>query len=414
MTWVNTANYVPIDHDRFWAPDTVAQLAAGPVTGTAAFQSAGGAYGVSFWQESSLRGMVAETAAYKGDWTYEGFIYIFGLAVNHCLFAAGGWAGAVEANNSTAEVLVKATGKLSTYWEKGVNVPVPPAADSTGVLAINTWYHVGVVVDQTAKTIAYYINGALSSSTTFAFNPTGGDSATPFELRTSFGGYVSHINSNNHKTGCATFSTTKRDATWMAASYTHLTSDGILPTDSNTWCKTTPILLSELEDDVNTASDAYEGAYADGYAAGYTAGYADGEAAHAGDYDDGYADGYAAGYDDGLADGIGSLDSVDPVITVISLPATSKDPLVLDISDDEGLTTYTLSCLEHEGSPRQVIYDPIDGFIHPFVSRSTISGDGSEATPYRFTVYKQGGWPTGTSINVRARAVDTGGNMEIG
>lgn len=249
MTWVNGANYIPKDLMRFWEPDGVTTLDTGPVVGVAAFRSILTiAHGVNFWQFNSAHGEAAEIAAYKGDWTYEGFVYMYSLAANHCLFTAGGWAGLVtEIGNVTAQVVVLSSGKITTFWERDASVAVSPSADSIGGLAAGSWYHVGVVKDSVAQTLAYYINGTASGTATYGFNPTGGDSTVAFDLRTGFGAYVANINNNNHKTACATFSTTKRNAAWMTASHARLAIDGALPTDASTWINVPPIYLADIE-----------------------------------------------------------------------------------------------------------------------------------------------------------------------
>lgn len=250
MTWVNGANYVPADPLRHWNMDVIGTLVDGPVAGTAAFRSVApsGPYGISFWQTESSHGNLVEAAAYKGDWTWEGFVYLVGTAT-HILFSAGGWEGMpIEEANVTALIYVNSSNRLSVHWEYGASIPQSPSATSNTNIPTGQWVHLGVVKDSVAKTIAYYLNGAASGTATYVNNPTGGDSATHGVCRTAIGGYVNFGHTSNCRTSASTFSTTKRDATWMAASYAHLSTDGILPTDEHTWINANAILLSEIED----------------------------------------------------------------------------------------------------------------------------------------------------------------------
>lgn len=119
-----------------------------------------------------------------------------------------------------------------------------------------------------------------------------------------------------------------------------------------------------------------------------------------------YADGVASG-------GGGGGDATAPVITVTSTPTKDTDPFVISVYDNLGLfRLYQLTCRDGTGSPRLVVYDPGDGgFIHPFNGLSTLTGAGTSGSPYIFTVYRRGRWPTGIEINFFVRAIDTSGNQ---
>lgn len=108
---------------------------------------------------------------------------------------------------------------------------------------------------------------------------------------------------------------------------------------------------------------------------------------------------------------MGSASSSAPVITVTSSPPQNDDPIVIEMSDDAGLSKYILTCQDREDGPRYVVYDPDAGFIHPFGGRSTRTGGGTTGNPYIFTVYKRGRWPTGIQPSFRAFAVDTHGQL---
>lgn len=108
-------------------------------------------------------------------------------------------------------------------------------------------------------------------------------------------------------------------------------------------------------------------------------------------------------------------ETTDPTITVVSTPVTSLDPLVINIYDASGLSLYHITCKDRSDGERLSIYDPSDGtgnngFVHPFNGRSTLTGTGTQADPYVFTIYRRGRWPTGLDLDIKARAVDTKGN----
>lgn len=118
---------------------------------------------------------------------------------------------------------------------------------------------------------------------------------------------------------------------------------------------------------------------------------------------------YSQGFKDGSDYG---GDSVDPTVSIIALPVVNTDPLVVQIYDNEGLTHYQVTCQERQDGERYVVYDPEFGFAHPYSGRSSVSGSGTEADPYVFTIYRRGRWPTGVEIDIRVRAVDTSGNVD--
>jgi hypothetical protein len=60
--------------------------------------------------------------------------------------------------------------------------------------------------------------------------------------------------------------------------------------------------------------------------------------------------------------------------------------------------------------PGALVHDG-SAFWPGYTLRSTRTGDGVLSTPYVFTVYRAGGWPTGTAIDFYVRAVDTLGNQ---
>lgn len=111
----------------------------------------------------------------------------------------------------------------------------------------------------------------------------------------------------------------------------------------------------------------------------------------------------------------GGGDITDPTILTISQPVLSTDPLIVSVGDLSGLAMYEVTCRDRADGARLVVYSPLDGagnagFLYPFAGRSTVTGSGTIASPYIFTIYRQGRWPTGISLDVRVQAVDTKGN----
>ncbi len=105
------------------------------------------------------------------------------------------------------------------------------------------------------------------------------------------------------------------------------------------------------------------------------------------------------------------VDGTGPVITIVSLPELNTDPVVVSVYDAASeFSLYQLTCKDRSDSPKQVVYHPTDGFEHPFGGRSTISGAGTFADPYIFTIYRRGRWPTGVELDFKAIAVDAAGN----
>lgn len=83
--------------------------------------------------------------------------------------------GETEATNSLYEFRWDTTGKLIVGWEYGGGTNV--AVTTTGIyLKPKSWVHYGVVRDTTAKTVKFFINGALVETVAYSDNPTGGTS----------------------------------------------------------------------------------------------------------------------------------------------------------------------------------------------------------------------------------------------
>ncbi len=116
------------------------------------------------------------------------------------------------------------------------------------------------------------------------------------------------------------------------------------------------------------------------------------------------------GYHGSGSGGGGGIDVTPPIVTIVSLPEVSTDPLVVSISDESGFSFYTISCLDKPDGSRLMMYTPTDGFIHPFAGNSTVTGAGTLGNPYIFTIYRRGRWPTGVDLDVVATAIDVGGN----
>lgn len=94
------------------------------------------------------------------------------------------------------------------------------------------------------------------------------------------------------------------------------------------------------------------------------------------------------------------------VVTVTSAPATRLDPLIVEVYDEDGLGHYELVADTFETSPRYVIFDSDENkFFHPYGGKSTVTGAGTLADPYIFTLHYRGGWPTDVEIQVDVRKV---------
>lgn len=111
----------------------------------------------------------------------------------------------------------------------------------------------------------------------------------------------------------------------------------------------------------------------------------------------------------------GGTDITDPSILTISQPLTPSDPLIVSVGDSSGLSMYQVTCKDRSDGARLTVYSPVDGtgnagFVHPFGGKSTVTGSGTLADPYVFTIYRRGRWPTGIALDVRVQAVDTAGN----
>lgn len=107
----------------------------------------------------------------------------------------------------------------------------------------------------------------------------------------------------------------------------------------------------------------------------------------------------------------GAADAVPPIVTTVSLPATSSDPVVIRAYDETALSVYQVTCKDRPEGNRLTCYNPKSpdlGFVHPFYG--TVTGAGTSANPYIFTIYRRGRWPTGIPLDVRAQLVDFGGN----
>lgn len=114
-----------------------------------------------------------------------------------------------------------------------------------------------------------------------------------------------------------------------------------------------------------------------------------------------------------IVDPASGSDAVAPIVTIISTPTDRLQPLVVEVEDETGLAFYELINQDHEDAPVYVIYDSqYQTFFHPFGGKSTVTGTGTSADPYVFTIYRRGGWPTGISFAVVARAYDAGGNTD--
>lgn len=109
----------------------------------------------------------------------------------------------------------------------------------------------------------------------------------------------------------------------------------------------------------------------------------------------------------------GASDLVAPIITTVSTPTERLQPYVVEVEDETSLRYFELICQDNEDAPVYVIYDSFfETFYHPFGGRSTVTGNGTTADPYVFTIYRRGGWPTGIPFAINVRAFDYSGNVD--
>lgn len=236
-------NYLPVETTRLWYGEGDLEELGGPVAGVSSWQTkqAASVYGPTYWFHDTSHGVAAEIAAYTGSWTWEGYIYLTNMGVNNHLFSAGAWAR----DDAVVCQIEVVSSKLRTFWENGTAADYYPSVSGGTSISVNTWTHLAVVKNATAKTVTYYFNGVQDGIATFDANPTCSD--PPNRLRAGFGNYVGStwLSEQNHV--AQTFSTVQRSAGWIAASATQAAATGTLPTDSSTWV------------DMNTASDGRAG-----------------------------------------------------------------------------------------------------------------------------------------------------------
>jgi hypothetical protein len=151
-----------------------------------------------------------------------------------------------------------------------------------------------------------------------------------------------------------------------------------------------------------------EGSFAKGQAQGIAIGQSLG-------FDEGYDEGLDSGRSDGFVTGLESAPAstgTSSIITVIASPIVPHDPLIVSIYNTKAICFYHVTCQDGSSGPRYTVWDPHDGFFaFPFDNtRSSVTGAGTQADPYIFTIYRLGGWPTGIALDVRVRAVDNFGN----
>jgi hypothetical protein len=162
---------------------------------------------------------------------------------------------------------------------------------------------------------------------------------------------------------------------------------------------------------------AYPEGYIDGFADGSKNAFPKGMSfaraySHERGIEEGRYQGYNLGFLVGHASGGTTSNTTPPTITITATPVLRTDPLIFQVYDDLGLATYQVTCKDRSDGSRLVVYDPADGFDHPFTS-STVTGSGTVASPYIFTLYRSGGWQTGLTFNVKIRAVDNTGNVSV-
>lgn len=104
----------------------------------------------------------------------------------------------------------------------------------------------------------------------------------------------------------------------------------------------------------------------------------------------------------------GSKNLVAPVVTIVS-PEEDSDiapdtPLVVDITDDEGLFVLTTLRVSFVGRPVEEVIFRNDGFAANYVDSTRVD----IANGYRFTLVRTGGWPASPIFD--PDVVDAAGN----
>jgi hypothetical protein len=115
------------------------------------------------------------TAPLTGDWTMECVVVPCVIGANSVRILTFSGIGETEAANYQFYLNLSTSGELSMFWEygAGANLNVP----SSILLEEGTRYHVAMIKDGTADTIAFYINGVLVATVAYSFEPSGGGSA---------------------------------------------------------------------------------------------------------------------------------------------------------------------------------------------------------------------------------------------
>jgi hypothetical protein len=119
----------------------------------------------------------AAAAALQGDLTMEAFVRLdSSSAMALVAYTASGDASA--ASNIQALIRITAAQKQESFWEHGATGINDLVAQVAGAaLVVGQWHHIAQVIDRTAKTVAFYLDGALQDTVAYADNPTGGSTA---------------------------------------------------------------------------------------------------------------------------------------------------------------------------------------------------------------------------------------------
>jgi len=108
-------------------------------------------------------------------------------------------------------------------------------------------------------------------------------------------------------------------------------------------------------------------------------------------------------------------DTVAPVVQNFApTPGTliaSTAPIDFDITDDSGLFARNLIAVAFSDGTQELVYDGASFTARYLAGSTVLPTTVGPDSGFRFTVRRTGGW-IGTTITVRAFAVDRGGNIE--
>lgn len=141
------------------------------------FPGAGDVFGVQL----SRAGDATGTATFTGSYSIEMWFSPAEAITPMVLFAyVGDIASETSANNYLTRLIMNSSGRLESYWESGSGVDRVFAQTTGTQLAINTWYHLAMTVDNSgaSSVVRFYINGSIVATSGNITKASGGTSGT--------------------------------------------------------------------------------------------------------------------------------------------------------------------------------------------------------------------------------------------